>query len=154
MSLCSIQVVLIIFFMCRASAIFVGVYEPTKQKLLKLFPENLSAAAHLVRASLISYYHEKDILVWLGHMTNDHLLNLLFKFLRLGIVPWCDCKCLKRQVVSSSLGISLSNKLGVRLFTLTSSKPCKSGSFVQWVWPFKTCHNTKIVTHEGVSILC
>lgn len=29
-----------------ASAIFVGVYEPTKQKLLKMFPENLSALAH------------------------------------------------------------------------------------------------------------
>ncbi|RVW94893.1 putative S-adenosylmethionine carrier 2, chloroplastic [Vitis vinifera] len=32
----------------RASAIFVGVYEPTKQKLLKTIPENLSAFAHLV----------------------------------------------------------------------------------------------------------
>jgi hypothetical protein len=32
----------------RASAIFVGVYEPTKQKLLKSFPEYLSALAHLV----------------------------------------------------------------------------------------------------------
>ncbi|XP_024181542.1 S-adenosylmethionine carrier 1, chloroplastic/mitochondrial isoform X4 [Rosa chinensis] len=31
-----------------ASAIFVGVYEPTKQKLLKMFPENLSALAHFV----------------------------------------------------------------------------------------------------------
>ena len=34
---------------CRASAIFVGVYEPTKQKLLKSLPENLSALAQLVR---------------------------------------------------------------------------------------------------------
>ncbi|KAM5577545.1 hypothetical protein ABKV19_008074, partial [Rosa sericea] len=31
-----------------ASAIFVGVYEPTKQKLLKMFPENLSALPHFV----------------------------------------------------------------------------------------------------------
>ncbi|KAI8531582.1 hypothetical protein RHMOL_Rhmol11G0147700 [Rhododendron molle] len=31
-----------------ASAVFVGVYEPTKQKLLKSFPDNLSALAHLV----------------------------------------------------------------------------------------------------------
>ncbi|KAJ0087041.1 hypothetical protein Patl1_07982 [Pistacia atlantica] len=31
-----------------ASAIFVGVYEPVKQKLLKTFPQNLSAFAHLV----------------------------------------------------------------------------------------------------------
>lgn len=31
-----------------ASAIFVGIYEPTKQKLLRVFPENLSAFAHLV----------------------------------------------------------------------------------------------------------
>lgn len=30
-----------------ASAIFIGVYEPTKQKLLKMCPENLSALAHL-----------------------------------------------------------------------------------------------------------
>ncbi|KAL3655170.1 S-adenosylmethionine carrier 1, chloroplastic/mitochondrial [Castilleja foliolosa] len=30
-----------------ASALFIGVYEPTKQKLLKIFPENLSAVAHL-----------------------------------------------------------------------------------------------------------
>ncbi|WCJ43300.1 S-adenosylmethionine carrier 1 chloroplastic/mitochondrial [Euphorbia peplus] len=30
-----------------ASAIFVGVYEPIKQKLLKTLPENLSAVAHL-----------------------------------------------------------------------------------------------------------
>lgn len=30
-----------------ASAMFVGVYEPTKEKLLNFFPENLSALAHL-----------------------------------------------------------------------------------------------------------
>eukprot|EP00850_Spirogloea_muscicola_P008034 SM000042S15301 [mRNA] locus=s42:191846:203002:+ [translate_table: standard] len=30
-----------------ASAIFVGVYEPLKQKLLRIFPEHLSVAAHL-----------------------------------------------------------------------------------------------------------
>lgn len=35
-----------------ASAIFVGVYEPTKQKLLKTFPENLSAIAHLTAGAL------------------------------------------------------------------------------------------------------
>ncbi|XP_022895470.1 S-adenosylmethionine carrier 1, chloroplastic/mitochondrial-like [Olea europaea var. sylvestris] len=34
-----------------ASGIFVGVYEPTKQKLLKTFPDKLSAVAHLVRFS-------------------------------------------------------------------------------------------------------
>ncbi|KAH0679780.1 S-adenosylmethionine carrier 1, chloroplastic/mitochondrial [Solanum stenotomum] len=35
-----------------ASAIFVGVYEPAKQKLLKMFPENLSAVAHLTAGAL------------------------------------------------------------------------------------------------------
>ncbi|KAB2052001.1 hypothetical protein ES319_A12G090200v1 [Gossypium barbadense] len=35
-----------------ASAVFVGVYEPTKQKLLKLFPENLSAVAHLTAGAI------------------------------------------------------------------------------------------------------
>ncbi|KAM7273471.1 hypothetical protein ACFE04_028135 [Oxalis oulophora] len=35
-----------------ASAIFVGVYEPTKQKLLNTFPENLSAAAHLTAGAI------------------------------------------------------------------------------------------------------
>ncbi|GMI68632.1 SAM TRANSPORTER1, S-adenosylmethionine carrier 1 [Hibiscus trionum] len=35
-----------------ASALFVGVYEPTKQKLLKLFPENLSAFAHLTAGAI------------------------------------------------------------------------------------------------------
>lgn len=35
-----------------ASAIFVGVYEPAKQKLLKTFPENLSAFAHLTAGAL------------------------------------------------------------------------------------------------------
>nr|GLL18406.1 S-adenosylmethionine carrier 1, chloroplastic/mitochondrial-like isoform X2 [Ipomoea trifida] len=35
-------------YLSGASAIFVGVYEPTKQKLLKSLPENLSALAHLV----------------------------------------------------------------------------------------------------------
>ncbi|XP_062160004.1 S-adenosylmethionine carrier 1, chloroplastic/mitochondrial-like isoform X2 [Alnus glutinosa] len=35
-----------------ASAIFVGVYEPTKQKLLKSFPENLSALAHLTAGAI------------------------------------------------------------------------------------------------------
>ncbi|KAB1210436.1 S-adenosylmethionine carrier 1, chloroplastic/mitochondrial [Morella rubra] len=35
-----------------ASALFVGVYEPTKQKLLKMFPENLSAAAHLTAGAI------------------------------------------------------------------------------------------------------
>lgn len=35
-----------------ASAVFVGVYEPTKQKLLKMFPENLSALAQLTAGAL------------------------------------------------------------------------------------------------------
>ncbi|XP_057505247.1 S-adenosylmethionine carrier 1, chloroplastic/mitochondrial-like [Actinidia eriantha] len=35
-----------------ASAIFVGVYEPTKQKLLKSFPDNLSALAHLTAGAV------------------------------------------------------------------------------------------------------
>nr|XP_025661690.1 S-adenosylmethionine carrier 1, chloroplastic/mitochondrial-like [Arachis hypogaea] len=35
-----------------ASAIFVGVYEPIKQKLLRSFPENLSAIAHFMVALL------------------------------------------------------------------------------------------------------
>ncbi|KAK9023686.1 hypothetical protein V6N11_003893 [Hibiscus sabdariffa] len=35
-----------------ASAIFLGVYEPAKQKLLKTFPENLSAFAHLTAGAL------------------------------------------------------------------------------------------------------
>ncbi|KAG6775484.1 hypothetical protein POTOM_018940 [Populus tomentosa] len=35
-----------------ASALFVGVYEPTKQKLLKTFPENLSAVAHLTAGAV------------------------------------------------------------------------------------------------------
>ncbi|KAJ4828082.1 S-adenosylmethionine carrier 1, chloroplastic/mitochondrial [Turnera subulata] len=35
-----------------ASALFVGVYEPTKQKLLKSFPENLSAVAHLTAGAI------------------------------------------------------------------------------------------------------
>lgn len=35
-----------------ASALFVGVYEPTKQKLLRIFPENLSAVAHLTAGAI------------------------------------------------------------------------------------------------------
>lgn len=35
-----------------ASAIFVGVYEPSKQKLLKSLPENFSAVAHLTAGAL------------------------------------------------------------------------------------------------------
>ncbi|TYH18366.1 hypothetical protein ES288_A05G264900v1 [Gossypium darwinii] len=35
-----------------ASAIFLGVYEPAKQKLLKALPENLSAFAHLTAGAL------------------------------------------------------------------------------------------------------
>ncbi|XP_030463344.2 S-adenosylmethionine carrier 1, chloroplastic/mitochondrial isoform X2 [Syzygium oleosum] len=35
-----------------ASALFVGVYEPAKQKLLRMFPENLSALAHLTAGAL------------------------------------------------------------------------------------------------------
>ncbi|XP_009767596.1 probable S-adenosylmethionine carrier 2, chloroplastic [Nicotiana sylvestris] len=35
-----------------ASAIFVGVYEPTKRKLLESFPENLSALAHLTAGAI------------------------------------------------------------------------------------------------------
>lgn len=31
-----------------ASALFVGVYEPIKQKLLRVFPEHLSAFTHLI----------------------------------------------------------------------------------------------------------
>ncbi|KAL1364802.1 S-adenosylmethionine carrier 1, chloroplastic/mitochondrial isoform X2 [Arachis duranensis] len=35
-----------------ASALFVGVYEPLKQKLLRMFPENLSAFAHLTAGAI------------------------------------------------------------------------------------------------------
>ncbi|KAH6759053.1 S-adenosylmethionine carrier 2 [Perilla frutescens var. frutescens] len=35
-----------------ASALFIGVYEPTKQKLLDIFPQNLSAVAHLVAGAI------------------------------------------------------------------------------------------------------
>lgn len=35
-----------------ASAVFVGVYEPTKQKLLRMFPENLTAVAHLTAGAI------------------------------------------------------------------------------------------------------
>ncbi|XP_022154147.1 S-adenosylmethionine carrier 1, chloroplastic/mitochondrial [Momordica charantia] len=35
-----------------ASAVFVGVYEPTKQKLLRTFPENLSAIAHFMAGAV------------------------------------------------------------------------------------------------------
>lgn len=35
-----------------ASALFVGVYEPAKQTLLKIFPENLSAVAHLTAGAI------------------------------------------------------------------------------------------------------
>lgn len=35
-----------------ASALFVGVYEPAKQKLLRMFPENLSAVAHLTAGAI------------------------------------------------------------------------------------------------------
>lgn len=35
-----------------ASALFVGVYEPAKQKLLKMLPDNLSAVAHLTAGAI------------------------------------------------------------------------------------------------------
>ncbi|WJX14319.1 S-adenosylmethionine carrier 1, chloroplastic/mitochondrial [Trifolium repens] len=35
-----------------ASAIFIGVYEPAKQKLLEIFPENLSALAHIAAGAI------------------------------------------------------------------------------------------------------
>nr|ACU24155.1 unknown [Glycine max] len=35
-----------------ASAIFIGVYEPTKQQLLKSLPENLSAVAHFAARAI------------------------------------------------------------------------------------------------------
>lgn len=37
------------FTIISATAIFVGIYEPTKQTLLNSLPENLNALAHLVR---------------------------------------------------------------------------------------------------------
>ncbi|KAL5188486.1 S-adenosylmethionine carrier 1, chloroplastic/mitochondrial [Glycine soja] len=36
----------------RASALFVGVYEPIKQKLLRVFPEHLSAFTHLTAGAI------------------------------------------------------------------------------------------------------
>lgn len=54
--------------MCRASAIFVGVYEPAKKKLLKIFPENLSALAHFVREICLLLY---VLCISSGNMTNE-----------------------------------------------------------------------------------
>lgn len=53
---------------CRASAIFVGVYEPAKKKLLKIFPENLSALAHFVREIYLLLY---VICISSGTLTNE-----------------------------------------------------------------------------------
>lgn len=39
-------------FYRRASALFIGVYEPAKKKLLKTLPENLSAVAHLTAGAI------------------------------------------------------------------------------------------------------
>ncbi|XLR18899.1 hypothetical protein HN51_065577 [Arachis hypogaea] len=39
--------------MFRASALSVGVYEPMKQKLLRMFPENLSAFSHLSNPNIL-----------------------------------------------------------------------------------------------------
>ncbi|KAJ6846631.1 S-adenosylmethionine carrier 1, chloroplastic/mitochondrial-like [Iris pallida] len=41
-----------LFGVLPASAIFVGIYEPTKQKLLTVLPENFSAVAHLTAGVL------------------------------------------------------------------------------------------------------
>ncbi|KAG9150065.1 hypothetical protein Leryth_021555 [Lithospermum erythrorhizon] len=41
-----------LFGVLPASAIFIGVYEPAKQKLLKTIPENLSALAHLTAGAV------------------------------------------------------------------------------------------------------
>lgn len=59
--------------LCRASAVFIGVYEPAKQKLLKMFPENLSAAAHFVRDSSIPSYFGMNLWASLWHMTDECL---------------------------------------------------------------------------------
>jgi len=59
--------------MCRASALFVGVYEPAKQKLLRMFPENLSAFAHLVRYCL--YKHKYSHTSCYIHFRTRHILN-------------------------------------------------------------------------------
>ncbi|CAJ1937957.1 unnamed protein product [Sphenostylis stenocarpa] len=40
-----------------ASALFVGVYEPIKQKLLRIFPENLSAFSHLTCVKSMNFGH-------------------------------------------------------------------------------------------------
>ncbi|KAI9124577.1 hypothetical protein K1719_004499 [Acacia pycnantha] len=40
----------------EASALFVGVYEPVKQTLSRIFPENLSALAHFVRHFLLKMF--------------------------------------------------------------------------------------------------
>lgn len=53
--------------MHRASALFVGVYEPVKQKLLRIFPESLSAFSHLVRYRLHKHRYE-DIGVNVGKL--------------------------------------------------------------------------------------
>ena len=42
----------LLFPLNSASAIFIGVYEPVKQALLKVVPEHLSAGAHLVRENI------------------------------------------------------------------------------------------------------
>lgn len=48
--------ILMNYFNCfSASAIFIGIYEPTKQKLLKICPENFSALAHLVSSLFYVY---------------------------------------------------------------------------------------------------
>ncbi|XP_057754704.1 triose phosphate/phosphate translocator, non-green plastid, chloroplastic-like isoform X2 [Arachis stenosperma] len=40
----------------RASTLFIGVYEPMKQKLLRMFSENLSAFAHLTIKAMEPFF--------------------------------------------------------------------------------------------------
>lgn len=55
---------ILVLFLCRASALFVGVYEPTKQKLLKTFPDHLSAVAHLVRGFFLARSLNLFLVFW------------------------------------------------------------------------------------------
>ena len=47
----------------RASAIFIGVYEPVKAKLLDAFPKESSVAAHLVRSATLEFCYSLDLLL-------------------------------------------------------------------------------------------
>ncbi|XP_057754707.1 phosphoenolpyruvate/phosphate translocator 3, chloroplastic-like isoform X5 [Arachis stenosperma] len=83
----------------RASTLFIGVYEPMKQKLLRMFSENLSAFAHLTIKAMEPFFTVVLSSLFLGETPTFAVVSSLVPIVGVALASMTEVSfnCLKNR---------------------------------------------------------